>query len=73
MKYLESSQIIDRKQTAVPVFYPACGYGRKIPTQHMIKLADNRWRRVYVCQYSNAGTAYIQTKQEKFLIVRDLD
>jgi len=40
--------------------YTASGYGRKIPTAHMVKLpGSKRWRRVYVCQYSNAGTAYV--------------
>lgn len=43
------------------------GYGRKIATQHMVKLPPrfvgfrNVWRRVYVCCFSNAGTAYIDT------------
>ena len=73
MKYLESDQIIEHKTTEPPRFYSASGYGRKIPTQHMVKLADKRWRRVYVCQFSNAGTAYIQTKDEPFLVVRDTE
>lgn len=34
------------------------GYGRRIPTSYMVRHND-RWRRVYVCQYGNAGTAYI--------------
>jgi hypothetical protein len=38
--------------------FTASGYGKRIPTRHMVKFAG-RWRRVYVCQYSNAGTAYI--------------
>jgi hypothetical protein len=37
----------------------ASGYGPAIPTRHRIKLSDNRWRRVYVMQYGNAGTAYV--------------
>jgi hypothetical protein len=36
----------------------ASGYGRRLATQYMVK-HQNRWMRVYVCQYSNAGTAYI--------------
>lgn len=38
------------------------GYGRKIPTVHMVQLpGSNRWRRVYVCVFSNSGTAYVDT------------
>lgn len=38
--------------------YTASGYGRRIPSRYMV-LWEGRWRRVYVCQYGNAGTAYI--------------
>ena len=34
------------------------GYGRKIPTNWMVMWMQ-RWRRVYVMQYSNAGSTYI--------------
>jgi len=40
--------------------YTASGYGRKIPTRHMVKLpGTNRWRRVYCCIFSNSGTCYV--------------
>lgn len=40
--------------------YTASGYGRKIPTSMMVKLPDSpRWRRVYCCIFSNAGTYYV--------------
>lgn len=40
--------------------YTASGYGRRIPTRYMVKLPGNkRWRRVYRCQISNAGTCYV--------------
>lgn len=38
--------------------FTASGYGRRIPTRYMVQW-KGRWRRVYVCQYSNSGTAYI--------------
>jgi hypothetical protein len=42
--------------------YTASGYGRKIPTRHMVRLPGNkRWRRVYCCIFSNAGTCYVDT------------
>ena len=43
--------------------YTRTGYGRKIPTQHMVKLPDSpRWRRVYCCIFSNIGTCYVTHK-----------
>jgi hypothetical protein len=38
--------------------YTASGYGNRIPSPYMVKWC-NRWRRVYICQQGNAGTAYI--------------
>lgn len=38
--------------------YTASGYDRRIPSPYMV-FFNGRWRRVYVCQFSNAGTAYI--------------
>ena len=40
--------------------YTASGYGRRIPTPHMVQIPGSpRWRRVYCCIYSNAGTCYV--------------
>ncbi|AEG53163.1 hypothetical protein [Sinorhizobium meliloti] len=36
----------------------ASGYGLKLATPYMVKW-NGRWRRVYCCQISNAGTCYI--------------
>lgn len=36
----------------------ATGYGRKLTTPYMVQW-EGRWRRVYCCQFSNAGTLYI--------------
>ena len=36
----------------------ASGYGRKLTTRYMVQWAG-RWRRVYCCLISNAGTCYI--------------
>lgn len=38
----------------------ASGYGRALTTSRYVKLPDGRMRRVYVTQYSNAGTAWIR-------------
>lgn len=40
--------------------YTRSGYGRRIPTRHMVRLPGSpRWRRVYCCIYSNSGTCYV--------------
>lgn len=49
--------------------YTASGYGRKIPTRTMVKLPGSpRWRRVYCCIYSNAGTCYV-TKGKDWIVI----
>ena len=42
--------------------YTASGCGKKIPTEYMIKY-NGRWKRVYCCIFSNAGTFFINTKE----------
>lgn len=69
VKYLAKKDVLSVKKTDVPLFYSASGYGRAIPTQYMVQLRDKRWRRVYVCCFSNAGTAYIKTKDDAFTVV----
>jgi hypothetical protein len=50
--------------------YTATGYGRKIPTQHMVKLPGSpKWRRVYCCIYSNSGTCYVTDKQGNWIVI----
>ena len=38
--------------------WTATGYGARVPSRWVVRY-QNRWRRVYVCQYSNVGTAFI--------------
>lgn len=35
------------------------GYGNKIPTRYQLACIDGKTRRVYMIQYSNAGTPYV--------------
>lgn len=44
------------------------GYGAKIPTRHKVRVFDQRFRRVYVYQVSNAGTTYILYRGEAFAV-----
>lgn len=50
--------------------FTASGYGRKIPTRHMVKLPGvNRWRRVYCCIFSNIGTCYVD-QPDGWVVIR---
>lgn len=52
----------------------ATGYGRKLTSRYQVRLqGETRWRRVYVTQYSNAGTHWIIRNGEPFHVVRDTD
>jgi hypothetical protein len=49
--------------------YTASGYGRKIPTSTMAKLPGSpRWRRVYLCIFSNIGTCYVTAGNDWIVI-----
>lgn len=67
MEYLDPAEISERKQTEAPRNPYVMGYGSKIPTSHMVRVA-NRWHRVYVIQFSNSGTAYILRRGQPLYI-----
>lgn len=48
----------EQRVTASPVVRTRTGYGSRLPTCQMVRV-NRRWRRVYVCIWSNSGTAYI--------------
>jgi hypothetical protein len=50
--------------------YTASGYGRKIPTRHLVRLPGSpKWRRVYCCIFSNSGTCYVPDKQGNWTVI----
>lgn len=49
---------VEVRETEAPRHRSATGYGPRIPTPYMVKW-EGRWRRVYVAQFGNAGSAYI--------------
>mgnify|MGYP001591710178 CR=1 FL=1 len=50
--------------------YTHSGYGKKIPTTHMVQLPGSlRWRRVYCCIFSNIGTCYVPQGQDWIVIL----
>lgn len=52
----------------------ATGYGSKLTTEHMVKVAGRRdiWRRVYAICYSNAASFYALLDGKR-VFVRDQD
>lgn len=51
--------------------WTASGYGSAIPSRLMV-LFNGRWRRVYVAQYGNAGTAYIRAPHGEFMTIKEV-
>lgn len=44
--------------------FTASGYGRRTPTTRMVRMpGETRWRRVYCCISSNAGTMYVEDRR----------
>ena len=63
---------VDAKESFLPwqtagLSYTATGYGRRIPTSHMVHF-NGKWRRVYCCIFSNSGTLYIGKLSDNLLI-----
>ena len=55
------------KVTECPRSNSRTGYGDKIPTNTMVFVED-KWRRVYCCQYSNIGMLYVLVNKERVII-----
>jgi hypothetical protein len=56
--------------------HTASGYGRRMATRYLVRL-KGKWRRVYCCQISNAGTCYVEgardaTGKRAWIIVDDV-
>lgn len=48
--------------------YTATGYGSKIPTRYLVRTVDQKWRRVYCAQFSNAGTLYVMHGKNRTIV-----
>ena len=68
VKYLDPDRVTGKRQTKAPLNRSRTGYGNKIPTHWMLELDGKRWYRVYMIQWSNLGSAYIQTKSGKLYL-----
>ena len=73
VKYTDPESVVEVKVTEFPRSgQTASGYGRKIPTRHMVKVGT-RWHRVYVMCYGNAGSAYIVKGGETLFLDTDTE
>lgn len=71
IQYLEGDyQLIDK-----PLWWhrqglsqTSSGYGARLTSTRMVLLPDGRKRRVYVTQYSNAGSAWIQLDGKRLFL-----
>ena len=67
------TQSVDVKECPLPwqekgLSFTATGYGVRITTRYMVRWLG-RWRRVYACQISNAGSLFIGKKFDPQLTV----
>lgn len=61
LTYLSDDDVLEVRITEAPFNRSVSGYGRRIPTQYMLKLASakGRWHRVYAMCYGNGSSAYV--------------
>tara|TARA_R110000765_G_scaffold149236_1_gene251835 strand:+ start:453 stop:695 length:243 start_codon:yes stop_codon:yes gene_type:complete len=73
ISYLENKAIQGRREddTAPTYGRDVTGYGRKIPTARWFKVR-NRWRRVYVCIFSNSGSAFVVIDGKNWFLSPDV-
>lgn len=65
--HLDDDAVTEVRITDTPHNPSVTGYGRKIPTRYMLKIAG-RWHRVYAMLYANSGSTYVlKGGQELFL------
>ena len=61
--YLDHNTIVASKLTDAPMSgRTESGYGSRLPTSRMIKLANGKWYRVRAICFSNAASYYIEQR-----------
>ena len=71
VEYLEQDYVLIDKPLAWQaqgLRQTASGYGKRLTSREIAKLADGRTRRVYITQYSNAGSAWILLDGKKLFL-----
>lgn len=72
LNHLTAAMVADVRVTEAPRHNSVSGYGPKIPTRYMLRIA-NRWHRVYIVQYSNSGSAYVVYKGADYYLDSDVE
>ena len=67
LTYLDPRNVRATRSSAAPVNRNASGYGSKIPSTWELRIGS-RWHRVYVIQWSNAGSAYVVQRGERLFL-----
>lgn len=67
MEALTADMATDAKITEAPLQRSVTGYGPKLPTPYMFRIA-NRWHRVYVVNYGNSGSSYVAIKGKRYFL-----
>lgn len=47
----------------------ASGYGKRLTSRWCVKLPDNRMRRIYITQFSNAGSAWVMVRGVQYFLL----
>ena len=71
VKYLETEyELVDRPLPwqVQGLQQTASGYGAKLTSRRVVRFPDGRERRVYITQYSNAGSAWIRHNGERLYL-----
>lgn len=75
VEYTDHKLVTATTRTTVPRSgQTVSGYGGRIPTRYKVRYgAQNRWYRVYMMQYGNAGTAYITVAGKDLVLDTDTE
>jgi hypothetical protein len=69
---LTADMTTDARITEQPQQRTATGYGPKLPTPYMFRIA-NRWHRVYNANYGNSGSLYVVIKGQDYYLAGSAD
>lgn len=72
LNHLTGDMVAEVRETETPRHNNVSGYGPKIPTRYMVRIG-NRWYRVYVVNYGNAGSAYVVYKGVRHYLSSDVE
>ncbi len=73
VEYTNPNHVSGMRITDIPRYgLTVSGYGGQIPTRYMIRYLG-AWRRVFIMQYGNAGSAYVKVKGNDVFLDTDTE